>query len=57
LNFYPIESGFTKQIQAYGSVSDEIMINFEDTRGVASVGSCNHGLQSVAMKQQLYKEP
>jgi hypothetical protein len=51
------KSGFTKQIRAYGSASDETMINPEDMRGVASVGSCNHGLQSMAMKQQLYKEP
>ena len=52
-----INSGVTKRFRAYGSASDETMINFEDTRGVALVGSCNHGLQSVAMKQQLYKEP
>jgi len=32
-----INSGVTKQIRAYGSVSGETIINYEDTRGVASV--------------------
>ena len=48
------KSVFTKQIRAYGSAPDETMMNFEDTRGVASVGYCNHGLQSMAMKQKQY---